>query len=140
MNVGKNTGKGGIYFMKNNLSAQQMKRLKDVFGDRVRFNKVERIVYSHDQGMMPERIRSLFNCTPDAVVQPKTVEEVSTLAKIASEEKIPLVPRGAGSAGFGGSVPAKGGIVVDFVRMNKIKAIYSEKMLATVEPGVIWNN
>lgn len=126
--------------MKNNLTTQQMEKLKMIFGDRVRFNKVERIVYSHDQGIMPDQIRSMIQCIPDGVVQPISAEEVSLLAKAAHEEKIPLVPRGAGSAGFGGSVPAKGGIVVDFVRMNKINDINIGHQTATVEPGVIWSN
>lgn len=126
--------------MKNNLTTQQMKKLKEIFEDRVRFNKVERIVYSHDQGIMPDQIRSMIQCTPDGVVQPISVDEVALLAKVAHEEKIPLVPRGAGSAGFGGSVPAKGGIVVDFVRMNKINDINISHQTATIEPGVIWSN
>lgn len=126
--------------MKNNLTTTQMSKVKTVFEDRVRFNKVERLVYSHDMGIMPEQIRSMIGCVPDAVVQPTTIEEVITLCKIAKEENIPLIPRGAGSAGFGGSVPAKAGIVVDFVRMNKIIDIDTKNMTATVEPGVIWSN
>ncbi|WP_425805091.1 FAD-binding and (Fe-S)-binding domain-containing protein [Desulfitobacterium sp. Sab5] len=126
--------------MNNNLTTKQMEKIKTIFGDRVRFNKVERIVYSHDMGIMPEQIRSMIQCTPDGVVQPTSVDEVSSLIKAAQEDKIPLVPRGAGSAGFGGSVPAKGGIVVDFVRMNKIKNIDTVNQTVTVEPSVIWNN
>ena len=126
--------------MKNNLSQVQMGKVQGIFEDRVRFNKVERLVYSHDMGIMPEQIRSLIQCMPDGVVQPVSVEEVIALAKLANEQGIPLVPRGAGSAGFGGSVPAKGGIVIDFVRMNKILSIDTERQVATVEPGVIWTN
>lgn len=126
--------------MKNNLSTSQMARIKKIFGDRVRFNKVERLVYSHDMGIMPEQIRGMIQCIPDAVVQPIDIDEVIALTKVAREEKIPLVPRGAGSAGFGGSVPAKAGIVIDFVRMNKILKIDTKKMTASVEAGVIWEN
>ena len=126
--------------MKQNLTTVQMSKIQEIFSDRVRFNRVERVVYSHDMGIMPEQIRAMIACTPDGVVQPTSVEEVIALAKLAKEEKIPVVPRGAGTAGFGGSVPAKAGIVVDFVRMNKILDINTENMTATVEPGVIWNN
>lgn len=126
--------------MKNNLMTAQMSRIKTIFNDRVRFNKVERIVYSHDMGIMPEQIRAMIQCTPDAVVQPTSADEVAALVKVAREERIPLVPRGAGSAGFGGSVPAKAGIVVDFVRMNKILSIDTNAKTATIEPGVIWTN
>jgi Fe-S oxidoreductase/FAD/FMN-containing dehydrogenase len=126
--------------MKNNLSTIQMSKFKEVFEDRVRFNKVERIVYSHDMGILPDQIRAMIDCVPDGVVQPTTIEEVIALTKIAKEEKIPIVPRGAGSAGFGGSIPAKAGIVVDFVRMSNILAIDKVNLTATVEPGVIWSN
>lgn len=126
--------------MKNNLTTAQMSKIKAIFNDRVRFNKVERLVYSHDMGIMPEQIRGMIGCMPDCVVQPTSVEEVIALTKLAREDKIPIIPRGAGSAGFGGSVPAKGGIVVDFVRMNKISNIDTKNMTAAVEPGVIWTN
>jgi len=126
--------------VKNNLTTAQMARIQEVFSERARFNKVERLVYSHDMGIMPEQIRSLIQCTPDGVVQPVGADEVIRLVKIAREEKIPIVPRGAGSAGFGGSVPAQAGIVVDFVRMNKVIDIDTKSMTATVEPGVIWSN
>lgn len=126
--------------MKNNLPTKQMSDMQDIFGDRVRFNNVERIVYSHDMGIMPEQIRNLIQCIPDGVVQPTSVKEVVEICKIASAHNIPLIPRGAGSAGFGGSVPTKAGIVVDFVRMDKILEIETKNMTVTVEPGVIWSN
>ena len=109
--------------MKQNLTTLQMSKIKEIFSDRVRFNRVERVVYSHDMGIMPEQIRAMIGGTPDGVVQPTSVGDVIALAKLAKAEKIPVVPRGAGTAGFGGSVPAKAGIVVDFVRMNKILEI-----------------
>ena len=80
--------------MKNNLTSQQMGKIKNLFADRVRFNKVERLVYSHDMGMMPEQVRALIQCTPDAIVQPISTQEVINIIKIAQEEKIPIVPRG----------------------------------------------
>ena len=126
--------------MKQNLTTVQMSKIKEIFSDRVRFNRVERVVYSHDMGIMPEQIRAMIGCTPDGVVQPTNVGDVIALAKLAKAEKIPVVPRGAGTAGFGGSVPAKAGIVVDFVRMNKILDINTGNMTATIEPGVIWSN
>lgn len=115
-------------------------RLVEVFGDRARNNKVERLVYSHDMGVLPEQVRKLINCLPDAVVQPISVDEVVTLSRLAGTEGVPVVPRGAGTSGFGGAVPARGGIVVDFSRMRRVLEIDAENMTAKVEPGVIWND
>ena len=126
--------------MDNQLTTQQMEKAQSLFGDRVRFDAIERIVYSHDMGVIPEQLRNLIDHTPDGVVQPTTIEEVVSLAKFCYEEKIPIVPRGAASAAYGGSVPAKAGIVVDFTRMNKILNIDAGNQVAVVQPGVIWIN
>jgi Fe-S oxidoreductase/FAD/FMN-containing dehydrogenase len=126
--------------MKTNLSTEQIERVQTIFADRARFDKIERLVYSHDMGVVPDQVRSLIDHTPDGIVQPKTVDEVIGLAKFCHAEKIPMVPRGAGSAAYGGSVPAKAGIVVDFTRMNKVLSIDLANKMAVVEPGVIWMN
>lgn len=126
--------------MKTYLSAEQIEKTQALFADRARFDRIERIVYSHDMGVIPDQIRALIDHTPDGIVQPKTVDEVISLAKFCYEEKIPMVPRGAGSAAYGGAVPAKAGIVVDFTRMNKVLSIDAASQTAVVEPGVIWIN
>ena len=53
---------------------------------------------------------------PDAVVLPSSTAEVSAVMKYASEYKIPVVPRGAGSGLAGGCTPVHGGIVIDMKR------------------------
>jgi Fe-S oxidoreductase/FAD/FMN-containing dehydrogenase len=126
--------------MTTNLSAEQIEKIQAIFADRARFDRIERIVYSHDMGVVPDQIRALIDHTPDGIVQPKTVDEIVRLAKLCHEENIPMVPRGAGSGAYGGAVPAKAGIVVDFTRMNKIRSIDRQNKVAVVEPGVIWIN
>jgi Fe-S oxidoreductase/FAD/FMN-containing dehydrogenase len=115
------------------------KALVGIFGDRVAFHNLERMLYSSDVGQLPDVVTSQITTMPDAVVQPKNGQELQELVKVATQYKIPLVPRGAGTAGYGGAVPTKGGIVADFSRMNNIIEINKEKKTATVEPGVIWN-
>lgn len=126
--------------MKTNLTVEQIDKTQALFADRARFDRIERIVYSHDMGVVPDQIRALIEHTPDGIVQPKTADEVINLAKFCNTEKIPMVPRGAGSAAYGGAVPANAGIVVDFTRMNKVLSIDPENKVAVVEPGVIWIN
>lgn len=124
--------------MKSNMSKAQLNRLSMLFQDRLRSDKIERIVYSHDMSIMPKQIKDMINSMPDAIVQPISTDEVVSLAQFAIQEKIPLVPRGAASAGYGGGVPAKAGIVVDFVRMKDIISVNKEEMTVEVEPGVVW--
>ncbi len=74
---------------------------------------------------------------PDAVMFPENTDDVVRVMKIASENRIPVIPRGAGSGLTGGSVPVNGGIVLSFESMNRIKKIDTENLTAVVEPGVI---
>ncbi len=82
---------------------------------------------------------SIFHKTPDMVVQPRTVEEVSEIMKVANAEKIPVVPRGAGTGLCGSAVPIKGGIVMDMSRMNKILNISVGDLWVDVQAGCVYN-
>lgn len=77
---------------------------------------------------------------PEAVVKPETTEQVSSLMKVASLNRIPVTPRGAGSGLNGGAVPLASGIVLSLERMNKILEIDTINRVAVVEPGVITND
>jgi FAD/FMN-containing dehydrogenase/ferredoxin len=123
----------------NGMREDIKKKLIDLFGERVAFHRVERLLYASDLASLPKMITDLIRTVPNAIVQPLNGEELSSLIKLAVTDRIPLTPRGAASAGYGGAVPAKGGIVVDFSRMNKIVYIDTEKKTVTIEPGVIWN-
>jgi glycolate dehydrogenase FAD-linked subunit len=73
---------------------------------------------------------------PDAVVFPRSTNHVSKLLQFASCEDIPVTPRGGGFGYVGGCVPARGGIALSLVQMNRIKAISFDDAVAIVEPGV----
>ena len=74
---------------------------------------------------------------PEAVIFPGSEKEVSRILKLASKEKLIVVPRGAGSGMTGGSVPVKGGLVMVTTRMNQILDIDENNFIARVQPGVI---
>ena len=90
------------------------------------------ITYSHDATQQES--------LPWAVVQPTTTREVSEILALANWERIPVVPRGAGTGMSGGSVPVCGGIVLSCERMNRIIEIDEDNLVAVVEPGVITGN
>ena len=77
---------------------------------------------------------------PEAVVRPRSTEQVSSVMKIASKYRIPVTPRGAGSGLNGGAVPLAGGVVLSLERMNKILEIDKINRVAVVEPGVVTND
>jgi len=73
----------------------------------------------------------------DIVVFPGTTEEVAAVVRICADRRIPLVPRGGGTGYTGGSVPARGGVVVSLERMNRILEIDEANLIAVVEPNVV---
>jgi len=121
------------------LGKDERSYLEEKFGSRVNFSKVERRLYSHDIAAVPSIISPLIgNTTPDAVVQPENERELIDILKWAAEHDIPLTPRGKASSGYGGVIPVKRGIVVDFFRMNRVINVNSDTMTATVQAGVVW--
>lgn len=74
---------------------------------------------------------------PDAVVFVETIEDVQKLVKFAYKNEIPIVSRGAGTNMVGSCTTNKGGIVINFSKMNKILDINLSNMTARVQPGVI---
>ncbi len=61
---------------------------------------------------------SIHHRSPDVVIRPHTNQEIQKIVCLANKDKIPLVPRGAGTALSGQAVPLKGGIVMDLTRME----------------------
>jgi glycolate oxidase len=74
---------------------------------------------------------------PDLVVMPDGTDEISTIARLCQDHRVPLVVRGAGTGYTGGAVPTKGGVVLSMERMNRILEIDEVNLLAVVEPNVI---
>lgn len=101
----------------------------------------EKAMYSHDIGDVPTLLtKTFFETRPSFVVQPRSVEEIGRVLAFADERRIPVIPRGAASWGFGGVIPTKAGIVIDLSPFRKIKKIDPEKKTVTVEAGARWSD
>ncbi len=74
---------------------------------------------------------------PDAIIFPASTADVVAIVKIAQRERLPIVPRGAGTNLSGGTLALRGGIVLEFSRMNRILEIDTTNQRAVVEPGVV---
>ncbi|MDD5615742.1 MAG: FAD-binding and (Fe-S)-binding domain-containing protein [Candidatus Methanoperedens sp.] len=121
------------------MKTDQRSYLGEKFKNRVTFDHVERKLYGHDISAIPGMIKPLIgNTTPDAVVQPQTEEELIELVNWAQKQRIPLTPRGKATSGYGGAIPVKKGIVVDFYRMKNVLDVDKDKLIATVQPGISW--
>ncbi|WP_223634131.1 FAD-binding oxidoreductase [Corallococcus sp. EGB] len=74
---------------------------------------------------------------PDAVLLPENTAQVSAIFKACQMHGVPFTPCGARSGKSGGSLPLKGGMAVSLERMNRIRSISKEDLIAVVEPGVV---
>ena len=95
-----------------------VKDLQSLLGaDLVSSDEVSRQAYSRDA-------TPLFDGLPEVIVAPRTTEDVVKLVKYAAVNKVPIIPRGAGSNLCGATVPVNGGIVLNMNNMNTIAQIY----------------
>ncbi len=74
---------------------------------------------------------------PLAVALPATTAEVSAIMRLATEHRVPVVPRGAGSGLSGGSAGVAGALTVVMTRMNAIVEIDRDNLCVVTQPGVI---
>jgi D-lactate dehydrogenase (cytochrome) len=74
--------------------------------------------------------------TPDAVVFPKSREEVAEIVRFANGRGLPVVPYGEGSSLEGHTIPIRGGISLDLGLMDEILEVRPDDFVARVEPGV----
>ena len=75
---------------------------------------------------------------PEAALWPSSAAQVSKVLILANEHRFPVTARGAGTGLAGGVVPARGGLILDMCRMNKIIDIRIADRLAVVQPGVVY--
>src|SRR5437763_467291 len=115
------------------------RRLVNTLGpERVARSEFERMVYSHDFASLPKVALLTWKLYPDFVALPQTTEEVAALVKLSDESLLQLTPRGGGTGWYGGSVPNRGGVLVDMRKMNRVVAFDPDGRTVTVEAGMTW--
>ncbi|MDD4160657.1 MAG: FAD-binding oxidoreductase [Synergistaceae bacterium] len=109
--------------------------LRSAIGDgNVSSDDEKLISFSHDE-VPSSSYKGHYKA--EALVFPESSNHVSEIMKIASENRIPVTPRGAGTGLSGGALPAFGGIVMSFEKMNRIIELDEKNLTVTVEPGVV---
>jgi glycolate dehydrogenase FAD-linked subunit len=105
-----------------------LRQLVATLGDAVRTDPVTTEKYRFDWSRDPTA------GVPMAVVRPLNAAEVQAAVRWATQHRIPVVPRGAGSGLSGGSSAVAGGIVLSLERMRSIEIDIAARV-AVVEPG-----
>ena len=106
---------------------QELQRI--VGAEDVLTSKRDLLAYEYDA--------TVEKALPEAVVFVTSTEEVSAVMKLAHLNRVPVVPRGAGTNLSGGSLAVRGGIVLEMSRMRRLLEIDTANQRAVVEPGCI---
>ncbi|KAF9244347.1 CAZyme family AA7 [Penicillium roqueforti] len=75
---------------------------------------------------------------PFLILYPSTTEEVSRIMKICHQRIIPVTPYSGGTSLEGHFASTRGGVCVDFRRMDRILALHKPDMDVVVQPAVGW--
>ncbi len=111
------------------LSNPALTALGALFGDRL--STAPAVLAEHGQS------ESLVTAgLPDAVVFPRSTDEVAALARWSTAHRVPLIGWGAGTSLEGHALALTGGVVVDFRNMAAVLEIRPEDRLVRVQPGI----
>ena len=109
-------------------AAAVVAELRDTLSGEVRQDALSRALYATDA--------SIYEIIPEAVVWPRSVEDVSAVVRACGRYQVPVTPRGAGTGLTGGAVNF--GIQLDLSRyLNRIQEVDPEARTARVEAGVV---
>ena len=78
---------------------------------------------------------SAYRCPPLAVVLPTSTDEVAAVLRICHQERVPVVPRGAGTSLAGGAMPTADAVVIGLARMNAVLEVSLEDRFIRVQAG-----
>ncbi len=107
--------------------------------------KVHRYLYTRDISSAP--LITLLLKYVDEIYQPRSEEEVMEILKMAKQEGATVIPRGAGTSGYGGVLPVKDialfrfssrkTIMIDTTRMDSFE-INEDEQVVECSPGAVW--
>jgi D-lactate dehydrogenase (cytochrome) len=111
------------------LDAALLADLQQVLGDRVTTSRGVREHHGKDESYYPY-------AAPDAVVFPRSTEEVRDIVNVCRRYHTPMIPYGVGTSLEGHILANAGGVCIDMSQMNKVLAIHAEDLDAAVQAGV----
>ena len=103
--------------------------LKDLLGNRFSDSAAIIAQHSRDEAHYPP-------APPDAVLFPKTTEEIAAIMKLATQFRTPVVPWGVGTSLEGHALAIRGGLTLDMSQMSQIVELAQEDQYVRVQPGV----
>jgi len=95
-------------------------------------------VIEHEDGLRTFETDGLtaYAQMPMLAVLPQTTAEVAAILKWCGENRVKIMPRGAGTSLSGGALPLADGVLLGLGRFNRILEIDYANRCAVVQPGV----
>jgi D-lactate dehydrogenase (cytochrome) len=109
--------------------ASVLAELKALLGERVSTSAAVREHHGKDESYFPYAL-------PDAVVFPKSTDEVRDVVDVCRRHRVPMIPYGVGTSLEGHVLAVQGGVTLDLSQMNQVLAIHEEDLDAVVQAGV----
>ncbi|KAJ5778590.1 Vanillyl-alcohol oxidase C-terminal subdomain 2 [Penicillium odoratum] len=78
------------------------------------------------------------NEKPFLILYPSTTEEVSRIMKVCHQRVIPVTPYSGGTSLEGHFAPTRGGVCIDFRRMDRILKLNRSDLDVVVQPALGW--
>jgi len=125
---------------KNQISDEIINKFVEISGQENVSKSVEEVA-KHSYGKHYEELLKLrlniIDNPPDLVIYPRTSEEVEQIVKLCNNEKIAIVPFGAGSSVTGALQMPKGGVSLDLTKhLNKVIKVHEKNHSVTVQAGM----
>jgi D-lactate dehydrogenase (cytochrome) len=111
------------------MGAAAREALKGIFGDR----------YSENPSVLGNHASTESHheaAPPDAVVWPRSTQEVIEAVLLCGRAGIPVIAHGNGSSLEGNTAAVRGGLSVDLTQMNRVLRVSADDLDCTVEAGV----
>jgi glycolate oxidase len=95
-------------------------------------------VIAHERALKPYESDGLtaYRQLPMVVVLPETTAQVSNVLAYCHQQRIKVVPRGAGTSLSGGALPLADAVLLGMAKFNRIREIDYDNRVVVAEPGV----
>jgi len=124
----------------SSLKLQQHDFLRSIVGDEnIRTDDFSRAKFSYGKfyGELLDLRLNLIPHPPDAVVSPKSHDDIVKIVEYCNQERIPIIPVGGQSSVTGALQAPNGGIAMDLTKhLNRIVRINTSNKTVTVQAGI----
>ena len=117
-----------------------VRAIRDVVGIEASDRAPDRVAYARDlwpRHHIAVRDGRIAPHRPAAIAWPETTEQVASLVRFCGQEKVSIVPFGAGSGVCGAVLPSPSTLVVDLKKMKRWRRFAPEEGYLEVEAGAL---